>query len=187
MAEHIVLMGRRVSLATITRDDIRIIWEYFGDFNLRLYLFNPWQPIYFEDEIKFYEEMINNKENNIFFKIIENKSKSRLVGLISLNDIDLYSRHAGLGYWIWKDHWNKGYATEAVNLMLKYAFEWLNLNKVYAIIYEPNKASQKVLEKNGFKFVGRLRKQRYIPTIGYVDELYYDLLRDEWRNIDVIL
>ena len=69
--------------------------------------------------------------------------------------------------------------------MLKYAFEWLNLNKVYAVIYEPNKASQKVLEKNGFKFVGRLRKQRYIPTVGYVDELYYDLLKDEWKNTNL--
>lgn len=185
MTNHIVLRGKKVSLATITKDDIKTIWEYFGDFNLRIYLHNPWQPIYYEDEVKFYEKMINDKENNITFKIIKDQSKGELIGLVSLNNIDLYSRHAGIGYWIWKDYWNRGYATEAVNLMLKYAFEWLNLNKVYAVIYEPNKASQKVLEKNGFKFVGRLRKQRYIPTVGYVDELYYDLLKDEWKNTNL--
>jgi len=181
MPGHLVLRGEKVSLYTITKEDLKKIWEYFGDFELRRFINIRWQPVYYEDEEKLYEDLIKNKEKNIVFCIVENSSNN-LVGLIGLYKIDLYSKHAELGYWIWKVYWNKGYATEAVKLMLKYAFEYLNLNKVWARVYEPNKASQRVLEKNGFKLVGRLRKQEYVLREGFVNELYYDLLREEWYH-----
>jgi len=181
MPGHLVLKGEKISLYTITKEDLKKIWEYFGDFELRKFLKIRWQPIYYEDEEKWYEDLIKNKEKNIELCIVENSSKE-LIGLIGLYKIDFYSRYAELGYWIWKDYWNKGYATEAVKLMLKYAFEYLNLNKVWARVFETNKASQRVLEKKGFKLVGRLRKHVYTPEIGFVDMLYYDLLKEEWEQ-----
>ena len=72
--------------------------------------------------------------------------------------------------------------TEAVRLALKYAFEYLNLNKLYARVMEPNKASQRVLEKNGFKLVGKLRKHEFVSEKGYVDVLIFDILKEEFAN-----
>lgn len=70
-----------------------------------------------------------------------------------------------------KEYWRKGYATEAVRLVLEYCFKWLNLRKVYARVYEYNIASQRVLEKDGFKLVGRLKN---IPEEGFADVLFYE-------------
>jgi len=51
----------------------------------------------------------------------------------------------------WKPYWGKGYATEAVRLLIKFAFEELDLLRIYAKIYEYNIGSMKVLEKTGFE------------------------------------
>jgi len=179
MPGHLVLKGEKVSLWTITKEDLRKIWKYFGDFELRRFLHMRWQPVYYENEEKWYEKLREEINDKIVFEVVENSS-NEMVGLIGLHDIDWYSRNAEIGYWIWKEYWGKGYATEAVKLVLKYAFEYLNLNKVSGRVCEPNKASQRVLEKNGFKLVGKLRKQEYIPEMGLVDVLIYDILREEY-------
>ena len=181
MPGHLVLKGDKVSLWTITKEDLKKIWEYFGDFGLRKFIHMRWEPIYYENEEKWYEELINNIKKDVVFEIVENPSK-KIVGLIGIHKINWHSRYGEIGYWIWKEFWNKGYATEAVRLMLKYAFEYLNLNKIWARVMEPNKASQRVLEKNGFRLVGRLRKHEYVPEMGYVDVLLYDVLREEYNS-----
>jgi len=50
----------------------------------------------------------------------------------------------------------------------------VNLRKLIARVYSKNVASIKVLEKNGFKLVGRLEKNFYVPYFGYDDELIYE-------------
>jgi len=181
MPGHLVLKGEKVSLYTLTKEDVKTIWEYFGDFELRKYMNLRWQPIYYENEEKWYDKLRENTDKDIVFGIVENSTNS-LVGLIGIHNIDWYSKYAELGYWLWKEYWGKGYTTEAVKLILKYSFEHLNLNKVWAGVFEPNKASQRVLEKNGFKLVGKLRKQEYVPGVGHVDVLLYDILREEFRE-----
>ncbi len=95
-------------------------------------------------------------KKEVVFEIVENSS-NEMIGLIGLHKIDWYSRFAEIRYWIWKEYWGKGYATEAVKLILKYAFEILNLEEAFARVDEINIPSRKVLEKNSFKLVGRLR------------------------------
>ncbi|WP_425423923.1 GNAT family N-acetyltransferase [Sporocytophaga myxococcoides] len=72
------------------------------------------------------------------------------IGLVPQNDVHRIS--AELGYWIGEPYWEKGIATEAVNLITDYGFNQLNLIRLYRGIFDFNKASQKVLEKAGFKF-----------------------------------
>ena len=180
MPGHLVLKGNKISLYTLTKEDIKIIWEYFGDFELRRFMNLRFRPIYYEKEEEWYNNIVKS-DKDFVFEIVENSSKN-FAGLIGLHRIDWYSRYGEIGYWLWKEYWNKGYATEAVKLMLKFAFEYLNLNKVWARVMELNKASQRVLEKNGFKLVGRFRKHEYIPEIGYVNVLLYDILKEEYLN-----
>jgi RimJ/RimL family protein N-acetyltransferase len=59
---------------------------------------------------------------------------------------------AEIGYWIGKPYWGKGYASFAVQHLLAFAFSQLQLNRVYAHVLDYNKASQKVLEKNGLTY-----------------------------------
>ena len=78
-----------------------------------------------------------------------------------------------LGYHIHKDHWNKGYATEAASLCISYAFDTLNLKKIYTYTAKDNGPSIRVAEKNGMQFIKSFQK----TVMGSVeDEVLYELL-----------
>ncbi len=74
---------------------------------------------------------------------------NRLVGIISLKNIDSDMKKANVGYWIGELYWGNGIASEAVALVINHAFSVLGLEEVYAYVYSENKASIRVLEKNG--------------------------------------
>jgi len=177
----IILKGNLVSLGMLLRDDLRQIWLWYNDREVRRYLSFPEEIFFYEDELEWYEALRREKKHEKVFAILENSSRS-LVGLIGLHRIDHHNGRAELGYFIGREHWGYGYASEAVRLALEYAFEWLNLRKVYARVYAPNEASIKVLEKNGFELVGRLRKHHHVPGYGFVDELIFEKFREEGKE-----
>lgn len=78
------------------------------------------------------------------------------IGLI-LNG-DVYLKSAEIGFWIGEDYWRKGIMTEALRQMTEYAFYYFDLVRLYAEVFETNKASMRVLEKNGFYLEGVRRK-----------------------------
>ncbi len=174
----IITEGEKVSLGVLMRDDLRKLWMWYNNRDIRRFLLKPWEVYTYEDEMEWYERLRRNREHEKAFGIVEN-STGRLVGVIGLTRIDPFEGHAEVGYYISKEDWGKGYGEEALSLVLRYAFEWMNLRKLYAFVLEPNSASIKVLEKNGFRQTGRLRKHRYVPGIGYVDMLIYEVLREE--------
>ena len=63
-----------------------------------------------------------------------------------------------LGYWLDEAHWGKGYMTEAVQAILNYGFNELQLSLITANCYPHNKRSQQVLERNGFIYEGVLHQ-----------------------------
>lgn len=69
---------------------------------------------------------------------------------------------AELGYVIGREHWGKGFTTQAVKLALFQGFEDLEIQRIEALVYPENKASQKVLEKAGFVQEAVLRKYLYV-------------------------
>jgi [ribosomal protein S5]-alanine N-acetyltransferase len=86
------------------------------------------------------------------------KDTGTLIGTMGLRDIETEHSRAELGFWIAVEHWGRGYATEAAVAVVRYAFEILNLNRVYAHHMVRNPASGRVLEKVGMKREGLLRQ-----------------------------
>jgi RimJ/RimL family protein N-acetyltransferase len=85
-------------------------------------------------------------------------------------------RSAELGYFVGRQHWGRGLATAAVRAVTDYAFAHFDLCRLYAVVYEPNLASARVVEKAGFVLEGRLRKA--ITKDGHTfDALLYALVR----------
>ena len=78
------------------------------------------------------------------------------IGLI-LNG-DVYIKSAEIGYWLGESFWGKGVTTEAVRQMTEYVFYYFDLVRLYAEVFESNKASMRVLEKNGYYLEGVRRK-----------------------------
>ncbi|HRN56015.1 MAG TPA: GNAT family N-acetyltransferase [Agriterribacter sp.] len=85
-------------------------------------------------------------------QVLAIEAEGQLAGCIGVELQDDISRiSAELGYWVGEPYWGKGVATKAVQYMLEYTFDMFPyLIRLYARVFEYNKASMKVLEKNGF-------------------------------------
>lgn len=110
-----------------------------------------------EYDKKWIEDKIFNNTKQIYLVIclIDNNSQ---IGYLSLNDIDHINKKAQWGGIIIDSKYsNKGYATESANLLLNYAFEELNINRIYGYWLESNVPSLRVGEKLGFTKEGLMR------------------------------
>lgn len=85
--------------------------------------------------------------------VLERKSDGKPVGHAGLvpQNIDGEDEWE-LGYWIAKDYWLRGYATEAAKALRDYAFEKLGKKRIVSLIHPDNKGSQKVAENCGMKW-----------------------------------
>ncbi len=70
---------------------------------------------------------------------------------------DVYRNNGEIGYWIGEPYWRKGYGTEAVKLLTRFAFDELRLLRVFANVFSENVASMKVLEKAQYSLEAVLR------------------------------
>ena len=98
-----------------------------------------------------------------------------VVGSVALDPIAL--RHkAELGYWLGRKYWGRGMMTQAVNLVVQYGFQQLQLTRIYAYVFPFNKASARVLEKAGFSYEGLLRSNA-LKDGKPQDDLVYAILK----------
>ena len=86
---------------------------------------------------------------------------------------------AELGYWIGVPYWGRGYATEAAREVVKYGFEKVQLNRIFAAHFKHNPASGKVLQKIGMKYEGCMR-QNILKWGDFIDVEVYSILRQEF-------
>lgn len=83
-----------------------------------------------------------------------------------------------LGWWIWREYWNRGLATEAATAVHRDAFERANLERVYAVIDPDNVSSRRVAEKLGMRLHGRCTADQTASWRPAVDVLIYVAGRD---------
>jgi RimJ/RimL family protein N-acetyltransferase len=101
------------------------------------------------------------------------------IGYRLQDDVDRAS--AEIGYWIAEACWGRGMATAALAAVTAYAFERHHeLHRIFAVPFAGNPASQRVLEKVGYRLEGRLRNSA-IKDGHLIDQLQYAASRDTWR------
>jgi len=102
-------------------------------------------------------------------------STNESIGTIDLFDANFKHKRAGVGILIAeKSQRNKGFAKEALVLIIKYSKEVLGFKNIYCTIHSDNDSSVKLFESIGFKFVG-VRKDWYLEKGKWLDELMYQL------------
>lgn len=110
------------------------------------------------------------------------KDGDALIGSVGLHRIDWKNRHASFGILIGeKGEWGKGYGTEATALMTAYAFDTLNLNRVWLHVYENNARGLRAYEKVGFRREGVLRQETFRQG-RYFDAYIMAILRQDWEQ-----
>lgn len=133
-------------------------------------------------EYNFFKAIINNlvseqNQDMLYMYLIYNRNRE-IVGRVNLTEIIREPLHkAEIGYRIGEMYQKKGYATEAVNLVLEKALNNHNLHRIEAGTSPDNKCSQNVLLKTGFTYVGRY--SQYIKINGnWTDSLIYEKVLD---------
>jgi ribosomal-protein-alanine N-acetyltransferase len=107
---------------------------------------------------------------------------SGIIGVCSLSQIFLGDLpRASLGYWIGAKFSGQGYMTEALNLLLAYAFETLRLHRIEADIQPENVHSKALAARTGFRIVGFF--PRYLKVAGrWMDHERWAIGRKEWAK-----
>ena len=117
---------------------------------------------------------------------IRHEPTKEYVGTIKLDKINLINKSGELGVMIGERNlWGQKVGSKAVLILLKYAFENLQLHKVFGGTDEHNTAMQKLFLGVGFKQEGRLRHVTYFNG-KYSDNFYYGILKDEFLEIEII-
>ncbi len=177
-----IIYGDRIRLRAPSREDIPIFLEWFNDPEVTLTLF-VYLPISRDEEDKWFEEMLNSppEQHPLTIEVKEGESW-KPIGNIQFINLDWVSRNAEVGIAIGdKAYWNKGYGSEAMQLMLKHGFETLNLHRIWLRVYGFNARAIRAYEKSGFVHEGRKRQAQFIQG-QYHDVLIMSVLRHEWKG-----
>ncbi len=110
------------------------------------------------------------------------KAEGSFCGLVEVRDIDREHSQGELSFWLAVEAWGRGYMSEAIQAVVRYGFEGLGLNRLYAFHMMRNPACGRLLEKSGFKQEGLLRQ--CVRKWGQFEDVALQaILRQEWRKV----
>lgn len=171
------LQGQITKLRALEPEDLNFLyqiennesfWEIshtqtpFSKYLLKLYLENAHLDIYQAKQLRL---------------IIEEKKTQNRIGMIDLFDFNPQHKRAGVGVLIHPEFQKKGFASEALKIVINYSFTHLNLHQLYANISSDNANSIKLFTKNHFKEVG-VKKDWLLVNDNYKDELLFQLIKE---------
>ncbi|WP_380676121.1 GNAT family N-acetyltransferase [Salinigranum sp. GCM10025319] len=174
MSRVTFIEGDRVSLHPIEEEDLAFVTEGVNHPRVRP-LVGQWFPTPLARERRYYEE---TNERLDAVQVLVTGEGDR-VGVVEFDPVDHETGVADLAVWIHPDRRRSGYATEAVELMVDYAFSELRIHKVTANAYAANDASRRMLESVGFVEEGVGREDAFFDG-EYHDTHYFGILEDEW-------
>jgi RimJ/RimL family protein N-acetyltransferase len=179
-----VLSTARLVLRPMGPDDAAAVQKWAGDFEVAdtaLNIPHPYPDGLADEWIAMHGRAWREGREAVF--AITARADGTLMGAIGLAGIDARHRHAEMGYWLGRPFWNLGLATEAARAVLRFAFDTLDLERVFAHHFVRNPASGRVLEKIGMVHEGVLRA--HVRQWGRPEDLVVcGILRREWQAHD---
>ncbi|AXR79168.1 GNAT family N-acetyltransferase [Natrarchaeobaculum sulfurireducens] len=175
MSNATFLSGDRVDLRPIEEDDLEYLRGLINDPRIWRPIGRS-RPVNGRQERAFFEDAVCS-DDGVHLLVV---GPERPIGTISLDEVDLASGRAEIGYWIDPDYHGQGYGTEAAALLVSYGFDHLRLHRIEARVFGFNDASQRLLESVGFTREGVHRDSAFIDG-EYRDTYWYGLLEEEWR------
>ena len=152
--------------------DAESLAKHANNPNIAKNLTNQFPHPYTLDDANGFIEMVMESDPVQVFAI---DIDGRVVGGIGLHSqSDIYCKNMELGYWLAEPFWGNGIISSAITQIVEYGFETFPVNRIYARPYGTNIASQRVLEKAGFKLEAHLEKTIY-KNGEYLDELIYGI------------
>jgi [ribosomal protein S5]-alanine N-acetyltransferase len=179
-----ILNANRVCLRGLVESDIDALFEIFSDDKVMRYWSTPPLPDRDAARSLFEEIALANARGSMMKWGIATLGDDTIIGTVTLFNLELSNGRAEIGYAQNRTRWGQGFMNEALQALLDYAFNQLNLRRLEADVDPRNVASIRTLERLGFQREGFLRERWYVN--GEIqDAFFYGLLRREWRKPDI--
>jgi len=171
------LCGQKINLRALEPEDLQFLfdtendtsfWEVsdtqtpFSKFVLKQYLENAHLDIFEAKQLRL---------------IIEEKTNNQPAGIIDLFDFNPQHKRAGIGILIHKKYQEKGFASEALKLLINYCFTHLQLHQLFANITSDNTKSIALFKKHNFVKVG-VKKDWIFSNSTFKDEILYQIINE---------
>ena len=171
------LKGTHINLRALEPEDLAFLfkiennesfWEIshtqtpFSKFILKQYLENAHLDIYEAKQLRL---------------VIEDNTSLNTIGMIDLFDFNPQHKRAGIGILIHPDYQQNGFASEALQLLIKYCFTYLQMHQLYANITDDNKNSIRLFSKHNFKEIG-IKKDWIFTNNTYKNEILFQLINE---------
>jgi RimJ/RimL family protein N-acetyltransferase len=155
---HPFLISKNIYFRALQKEDLEgPYFDWLNDFHVTRLMESGKYPNTRDAMLAFFEKNANSP-NFVIFAVCE-LTTDKHVGNIKLGPINWLHRTTNFGLMIGdRSSWGKGYATEAMHLIVAYAFDRLNLNKINLGVVAENTAATRVYEKVGFVIEGRVRE-----------------------------
>ncbi|MCH3885652.1 GNAT family N-acetyltransferase [Tenacibaculum aquimarinum] len=175
------LLGQKIKLRALEPEDLEFLyntenneafWEIshtqtpFSKFLLKQYLENAHLDIFEAKQLRL---------------IIEENNSSKQIGMIDLFDFNPQHKRAGIGVLISEKHQHKGFASEALQLLINYCFKHLNLHQLFANITEDNAKSLTLFKKHNFAQIG-IKKDWILSEGNYKNEILFQLINESSKR-----
>lgn len=163
-----------VKLRPWNEEDIESLVENANNFEIARFMSDAFPyPYTIENAKNFIAFATKDAPVHIFAIDIHGKA----VGGIGIHpQTDIMKKNAELGYWLGEKYWGKGIISKAIQEIIPFAFKTYEITRIYARPFGTNAASQKVLEKAGFKLEASI-KENIFKNGEYLDELIYAIRR----------
>ncbi|OXS74988.1 GNAT family N-acetyltransferase [Lysinibacillus sp. KCTC 33748] len=175
--EKLLITTERLVLRLFETTDAETVAKLCNNYNIyKSTMYLPY-PYSLDDALSWMEHHYDNFTQDISYEFaVTDKETGELYGAIALSN-NKRLKQGEIAYWIGEEYWGKGYATEAAQSIVQFAFEEKRLHKVFARYFSTNPASGTVMDKIGMKQEGIL-KDHIIKDGKYEDLVFYGIINE---------
>jgi [ribosomal protein S5]-alanine N-acetyltransferase len=175
--EKLIIATERLVLRLFQPSDAETVTMLCNNYNIYKTTLHLPYPYSLNDALSWIEFHYDHFMAEISYEFaITDKETGELFGAIAVSNNKRFNQ-GEIAYWIGEPYWGNGYATEAAQSILQFAFEEKKLHKVFARYFSSNPASGKVMEKIGMKQEGIL-KEHIIKDGKYEDLVYFGIINE---------
>jgi len=174
-----MICGEGVGLRLVLEEDLRLVAGWRDDEPARSMFYSP--ALTSETGLRNSFKALLGDPTRMRF-MIQRLADGTTIGIVGLEHIDYRNQVAELaGLVIDPAERGQGWGAKALDTLIRYAFDDLNLHRLYARIYSSNRAAQRVAEKVGLQSEGIARQSVFHNWV-YEDIVYMAILREEWKH-----
>jgi UDP-4-amino-4,6-dideoxy-N-acetyl-beta-L-altrosamine N-acetyltransferase len=173
-----MIIGKRIHLRAIEYEDLPRMVEWRNNPEIYNYFFEH-EPTSLAMQTRWFEKYMSCQDEKLW--IIEDTAAHSPIGTIGLVNIDWRNRKAEFGRFFLGNYRHCGYGSEAESLILRYFFDYMNMNRLQGFVFSDNTHVLNLHEGFGFIHEGRFNQYIYREG-GYVDIVCIAILREHYLS-----